>query len=162
MKQSKYTVLDVNEVKAMRDDLQLLTRLDLKHERIIEVYGGITQAPNYAMVMEHAPYGTVHSLLHSPERSTERSLLRSTIRLQIMHDIASALKHLYDHKIVHGNNTSHKALLFDGHRAKLGCSKYHDLTQSIKKRIGSESQHTAIGMYSTALVITYMCSRVYS
>eukprot|EP00953_Heterococcus_sp_UTEX-ZZ885_P005585 3480-Heterococcus_DN1.PRE.2 len=108
-------------IKALRRELRVHASPQVRHDRIVALYGACTVAPNFALVMEYAPNGTVHDLLHSSSdaHTQQRQALTSTLRVQILHDIAAGLQHLHHHSIVHADIKTCNALVFEHVRVKL-------------------------------------------
>jgi serine/threonine protein kinase len=112
--------LDAATIRALRHELRVHASPQVQHERIIALHGASTVAPHYALVMEYAPYGSLHDLLHSEHHSSERAKLTVVVRTQILADIAVAVQHLHNNKIVHGDIKSSNALVCNAeYRAKV-------------------------------------------
>jgi serine/threonine protein kinase len=113
--------LDEATIKALRRELRVHASPQAVHPSVVALYGACTVAPNFALVMEYAPYGTVHDLLHSSSdtHTQQRQSLTSAVRVQILHDIAAALQHLHRHSIVHADIETCNALVFEHMRVKL-------------------------------------------
>jgi Protein kinase domain len=103
--------LDAATIKALRNELRVHASPAVQHERIIALYGASTVAPHYTLVVEYAPYGSLYDLLHSEQCSDERAKLTAAVRTQILADVAEALQHLHNNKIVHGDIKSSNALV---------------------------------------------------
>jgi serine/threonine protein kinase len=105
--------LDAATIKALRRELRVHASPAVQHERIIALYGASTVAPHYTLVIEYAPYGSLYDLLHGEHNSDERAKPTATVRTKILADIAEAMQHLHNNKIVHGDIKSSNALVCD-------------------------------------------------
>ena len=75
----------------------------LNHPNIMQLFGICTKP--YCMIMKYASQGSLEKLLHSP------NLLSWSMRLQLAVDICSAILHLHNNNIIHGNLKSSNVLL---------------------------------------------------
>eukprot|EP00953_Heterococcus_sp_UTEX-ZZ885_P027525 14757-Heterococcus_DN1.PRE.1 len=100
---------------------RMAVAVKVRHDRIVALYGACTVAPNFALVMEFAPSGTLYDLLHSSKdtHTQQRQSLSSAVRVQMLHDIAVAMQHLHQHSIVHGDVKTSNALVFEQQRVKI-------------------------------------------
>jgi tRNA A-37 threonylcarbamoyl transferase component Bud32 len=113
--------LDEATIQALRKELRVHASPQAVHPGIVALYGACTVAPNFALVMEYAPYGTLYDLLHSSSdnHAQQRQSLTSAVRVQMLHDIAVALQHLHRHGIVHADIKTCNALVFEQQRVKI-------------------------------------------
>jgi serine/threonine protein kinase len=118
VKVANCTNLDETTLKLLRRELRVHASPQARHERIVALFGASTVAPNFALVMEYAPCGTLYDLLHAESHSSiQRPSL--TARVQMLYDIAAAVQHLHLHRIVHGDIKSSNVLVFEGSRVKI-------------------------------------------
>jgi Protein tyrosine and serine/threonine kinase len=113
--------LDETTIKLLRRELRVHASPQVRHDRIVALYGACTVAPIFALVMEYAPSGTLYDLLHSSKdtHTQQRQSLSSAVRVQMLHDIAVAMQHLHRHTIVHGDVKTSNALVFEQQRVKI-------------------------------------------
>jgi tRNA A-37 threonylcarbamoyl transferase component Bud32 len=116
-------------VENMRRELREHSRPHVSHQGIVKLHGACTVQPHFALVMEYAPFGSLHDLLHLPDTQFRISQeLNLRVRIQILQDFATAIRHLHGRSIYHGDVTTSNMLVFDDHRVKLcdfGLSKRH-------------------------------------
>ena len=75
----------------------------LNHPNIVQFVGVCTQAPVFCIVMEYCPYGPLFNYLREgSERVPPTKLVEWTKQ------IASGVKYLHDHKIIHRDLKSPK------------------------------------------------------
>lgn len=102
----------------------------LKHHNIIKFYGACYETPNFCIVSEYAPYGSLYSFLSSSSGSD----LMFTQMLRWAKDIASGMKYLHEDasiQVVHRDLKSKNILIGDDYCMKIcdfGSSRVFDET----------------------------------
>jgi serine/threonine protein kinase len=144
--------LDVTALTALRKAVRVHSTPEVVHERIIAFYGACTLAPCYALVMEYAPYGSLHNLLHGKNSKPARTQLTLTVRVQMLLDIAEALQHLHSHNIVHGDVKSSNALLFENNRIKLSDYGLAAVNRAMLEATKRDTTQTSGGDFGFAIV----------
>ena len=114
---------------------ELEVMVGLRSGKLINVYGGIIEEHQTAIVMELMPRGSVFDMLHNnPEEMTW------PIKYKISLDIAYGLKHLHERHIIHRDLKSMNVLLDDKLNAKIcdfGLAKVKIQSQSTATMGGS-------------------------
>lgn len=73
----------------------MLTR-DMQHPNIIHFLGGCSQPPDVYLIMELAPYGTVHDLIQA-----KMSPFPFSLRMRCLLDAAKAMEYLHSRNVIH-------------------------------------------------------------
>ena len=117
------------------------TMISLRAPNILDIYG-YTLSPNYSIVMEYMPKGSLHSVL-------KKELLPWNIRLQIATDVAIGVAFLHSKKIIHRDIKSLNILIKPDYTAKIcdfGLSKMLEKSQS--KVLNSNPNDSGLGTIS--------------
>ncbi|EFX79577.1 hypothetical protein DAPPUDRAFT_52374 [Daphnia pulex] len=106
-------IVAVKRVKDKREaDIRHLRQLH--HPNIIRFKGACTQAPNYCLVMEYCPNGTLYNFLRNDENKLSPRL---TVDWAVQ--IASGMHYLHQHKIIHRDLKSPNVLLAENNVVKI-------------------------------------------
>ncbi|HXW60352.1 MAG TPA: protein kinase, partial [Myxococcota bacterium] len=122
-------------LEEFRQEAQIMFQLGNESDHIVRLKKICLESPNYSLVMELMPKGSLYDLLQN------RQELPWPIRYRIALDIAHGLETLHGYNILHRDLKSLNVLLDDRLRAKLsdfGLSK-------IKKETSSQSVQAAKG-----------------
>ncbi|CAM9406619.1 unnamed protein product, partial [Phaeothamnion confervicola] len=84
---------------------------------IVQLLAACTVAPHFALVMELAPFGSLHRVLY--RRMPGESPLSLQVKVNMAYDVARGMLYLSKRGIVHGDIKSHNLLVFDNYRIKL-------------------------------------------
>jgi serine/threonine protein kinase len=137
----------------------------VQHERIIALYGASTVAPHYALVIEYAPHGSLYDVLYSEDEkySKARAKLTAVVRTQILADIAEAVQHLHNNKIVHSDIKSSNALVCDAKfRVKVCDFGFANVRESLSKMSSSTPQLRGTPGYIAPEVLDGKTSSTYN
>lgn len=69
---------------------------DMQHPNIIHFLGGCSQPPDVYLIMELAPYGTVHDLIQA-----KMSPFPFSLRMRCLLDAAKAMEYLHSRNVIH-------------------------------------------------------------
>jgi tRNA A-37 threonylcarbamoyl transferase component Bud32 len=119
VKEANSRALDATIIKLLRNELRVHASAEALHERIVQFHGACTVHPDFALVMEYAPFGSLYDLLHSDDGNQHQLQLTLQVRIQMLTDVAVAVSHLRNHSIVHGDIKTSNVLVFKDNRAKL-------------------------------------------
>lgn len=115
-------------------EFQSISRLNSPN--IVQFYGYCLK-PQFCLVMEYLPGGSLFQLLHS------NTVLSWEMRLRMATDIALGLVFLHQENIVHGNVKSSNVMLNQHMQAKLtdfGFSKFKSVSQALNPIEGNEGK----------------------
>jgi len=122
-------------LEEFRREAEIMFQLGNESDHIVRLKKICLESPNYSLVMELMPKGSLYEVLHNNQD------LPWPVRYQIALDIAHGLDTLHGYNILHRDLKSLNVLLGAGMRAKLsdfGLSK-------IKQETSSQSSHPAKG-----------------
>lgn len=68
----------------------------MQHPNIIHFLGGCSQPPDVYLIMELAPYGTVHDLIQA-----KMSPFPFSLRMRCLLDAAKAMEYLHSRNVIH-------------------------------------------------------------
>ena len=135
IKKLKVQKFSAAALEEFRQEAQIMFQLGNESDHIVRLKKICLESPNYSLVMELMPQGSLYNVLHNNQE------LPWPIRYQIALDIAHGLETLHEHQILHRDLKSLNVLLGAGLRAKLsdfGLSK-------IKQETSSQSSQAAKG-----------------
>jgi len=91
-------------VKKVRDlkEMDIKHLRKLRHQNIVRFKGVCTQPPCYCIIMEYCPAGTLYALIGRGEEIPPKRLVNWS------KEIASGMKYLHSHKIIHRDLKSPK------------------------------------------------------
>jgi serine/threonine protein kinase len=115
LKQSNVSERSVN----LEKELKLLQMMQ-GSSYIVQCYGHTNFDNNVYVVMERAPYGSLHDILFDDEvQSYLDSELGARLMLQWMFEIVSGLAHMHRFSVRHGDIKPLNVLVFEGLQVKL-------------------------------------------
>lgn len=118
----------VKVVSHLDEEVNILSTLT--HRNIIKFYGACYETPNFCIVSEYAPYGSLYSFLSSSSSAE----LQFCQMFRWAKDVASGMKYLHEEasiQVVHRDLKSKNILIGDGHCLKIcdfGSSRVFDET----------------------------------
>ena len=117
--------LSAEQTRAFRREVAILR--DIKHPRVVGLFGACFAPPRMALVMEFVRGGSLHEILHGGggggggDRDDGPRSVRHLAQLRVCEDVASAMEYLHGRspKIVHRDLKPQNVLVDDGGRAHL-------------------------------------------
>jgi len=89
---------------------------DMQHPNIIHFLGGCSQPPDVYLIMELAPYGTVHDLIQA-----KMSPFPFSLRMRCLLDAAKAMEYLHSRNVIHRDLKPENLLVPPLHHLFTGC-----------------------------------------
>lgn len=93
---------------------------DMQHPNIIHFLGGCSQPPDVYLIMELAPYGTVHDLIQA-----KMSPFPFSLRMRCLLDAAKAMEYLHSRNVIHRDLKPENLLVTPLHHLFTGCIPRH-------------------------------------
>lgn len=112
IKTLKHNNAKVNPAMLFNHEVQLMSHTN--SVQVVKLLGICVNPPNYSLVMEFMPHGTLKALLEDPNTD-----LPWAMRLQFATEIARGLAHLHERNIIHRDLKSENILLDQNYHAKI-------------------------------------------
>ncbi|XP_059157082.1 mitogen-activated protein kinase kinase kinase 20-like [Physella acuta] len=121
--QSQNMIVAVKRLLVLEKEAQVLS--SLSHRNIIKFYGAVIQDPNYCLVTEYAPNGSLYSYMQNPENALD---FRQIVKWAI--EIARGMNYLHREapvKVIHRDLKSKNVVIAEDWTCKLcdfGASRF--------------------------------------